>query len=52
MKERLGVLGFEPVASTPDEFGNWIKAEMPKWGKVIREADIKIQQLIRLAPTR
>jgi tripartite-type tricarboxylate transporter receptor subunit TctC len=43
VRERLGVLGFDPVASTPDAFGSWIKAELPKWGKVIREADIKIQ---------
>jgi tripartite-type tricarboxylate transporter receptor subunit TctC len=43
VRERLAVLGFDPVGSTPAEFGNWIKAELPKWSKVIREANLKIQ---------
>jgi tripartite-type tricarboxylate transporter receptor subunit TctC len=36
-------LGFETVASTPEEFSDRIRAEIPKWGKVIRDAKIKIQ---------
>jgi tripartite-type tricarboxylate transporter receptor subunit TctC len=43
VKDRLGQLGFEPVGSTPAEFGAWIKAELPKWDKVIRDSNIKIQ---------
>jgi tripartite-type tricarboxylate transporter receptor subunit TctC len=43
VRERLAVLGFDPVGSTPAEFGNWIRAELPKWSKVIREANLKIQ---------
>jgi tripartite-type tricarboxylate transporter receptor subunit TctC len=43
VRERLGVLGFDPVASTPGEFAQWIKAELPKWDKVIRDANIKNQ---------
>jgi tripartite-type tricarboxylate transporter receptor subunit TctC len=43
VRERLAVLGFDPVGSTPAEFGNWIKAELPKWSKVIREANLRIQ---------
>lgn len=27
---------FEVIASTPEQFGNWIKAEIPRWGKVIK----------------
>src|SRR5882757_2927482 len=34
VKDRLGQLGFEPVGSTPAAFGDWIKAELPKWDKV------------------
>jgi tripartite-type tricarboxylate transporter receptor subunit TctC len=43
VRERLAVLGFDPVGSTSEEFGNWIKAELPKWAKVVREANLKIQ---------
>jgi hypothetical protein len=32
------VLGFEPVANMPEEFAARIEAEIPKWGKVIRDA--------------
>ncbi len=41
--ERLAVLGFESVASTPEEFAAQIKRELPKWEKVVREANIKAQ---------
>src|SRR5262245_61186373 len=43
IKERLAVLGFESVASSPAEFARQIKADMEKWGKVIRAANIKAQ---------
>ncbi len=38
VKQRMAVLGFEPVANTPEEFAARIEAEIPKWGKVIRDA--------------
>jgi tripartite-type tricarboxylate transporter receptor subunit TctC len=41
MQARLMELGTEPVASTPDEFGIRIKAEIATWAKVIRAAHIK-----------
>ena len=41
VKERLAVLGFEPVASTPEEFAQHAKVEFGKWAKVIRESNIK-----------
>ena len=41
VKERLSVQGFEPVGGTPTEFGAYIKSEIAKWGRVIREAGIK-----------
>ena len=43
VKERMGVLGFEPVANTPEEFAARIKFEIPKWAKVIRDANIKAE---------
>ena len=41
VREKLVALGFETVASTPEEFAARIKLEIPKWGKVIRDANIK-----------
>jgi len=42
IRERMITLGFEPVANTPEEYAAWIKAEIAKWAKVIREANIRI----------
>jgi tripartite-type tricarboxylate transporter receptor subunit TctC len=42
VKEKLATLGFAPIGNTPDEFGAWIKAEVTKWAKVIRAANIKL----------
>jgi tripartite-type tricarboxylate transporter receptor subunit TctC len=44
IKERMAELGFETVGSTPDEFSARIRSEIPKWGKVIRDANIKADQ--------
>jgi tripartite-type tricarboxylate transporter receptor subunit TctC len=41
MKARLATLGFEPVASTPEEFGTQIRTEIERWGNVIRAANLK-----------
>jgi tripartite-type tricarboxylate transporter receptor subunit TctC len=43
MKERLATLGYEPVASTPEECAAQFRTEIAKWGKVIGEAGIKAQ---------
>ena len=43
VKERLTTLGFTPVANTPDEFGARIRLEMDKWGKVVRDAKLRIE---------
>jgi tripartite-type tricarboxylate transporter receptor subunit TctC len=41
IKERLATLGFEAIASSPEEFGARIRSDFEKWRKVIREANIK-----------
>ena len=35
-RETLGRLGFDVVASSPEEFARWIRAESEKWARVIR----------------
>jgi tripartite-type tricarboxylate transporter receptor subunit TctC len=43
VRERLMTLGFRPVANTPDEFAARIKLEIEKWGKVVRDANLRIE---------
>jgi tripartite-type tricarboxylate transporter receptor subunit TctC len=42
VKERLATLGFGPLAGTPQELATYIKTESAEWGRVVREANIKI----------
>jgi tripartite-type tricarboxylate transporter receptor subunit TctC len=41
VRERLSKEGADPVGSSPEEFAAYIKAEIAKWGKVIRAANIQ-----------
>ena len=43
MKERLSNQGIDPVAGGSDEFRKYMAAEIPKWAKVIRDANIAAQ---------
>jgi tripartite-type tricarboxylate transporter receptor subunit TctC len=42
MKERLATQGYEPVASTPEQFAELIRSEIETWGKIIQAANIKV----------
>jgi len=43
VKERLAGLGIFPfTAPTPGEFGDYIKSEIAKYGKVVRESGIRV----------
>jgi tripartite-type tricarboxylate transporter receptor subunit TctC len=35
---------FEPMASSPEAFANYIKAQTHKWGKLIREQNLSIDK--------
>jgi hypothetical protein len=41
--KRFNDQGVEVVASTPEGFANLIRSEIAKWGKVVKDADIKIE---------
>jgi tripartite-type tricarboxylate transporter receptor subunit TctC len=41
--DQLRKIGMEPIGDGPEKFAVLISAEMKKWEKVIREADIRIQ---------
>ncbi len=40
-RERLKKVAEEPLASTPEQYLEFLKTEIPRWGKVIKEANIK-----------
>jgi len=41
--QRISQEGADPVGSTPEQFTARVKAEVAKWGKVVREAGIGTQ---------
>jgi hypothetical protein len=45
----LATLGFDLIASSPEEFGARIRADFEKWAKVIRAANIKAESGILVA---
>ena len=43
VKARLNALGFDPIGTGGDEFARYIREEMAKYEKIIREAKIKAE---------
>jgi tripartite-type tricarboxylate transporter receptor subunit TctC len=42
IKERLASLGAEPQPMTPDEFGRFVRVDIAKWAKVVKESGAKV----------
>ena len=42
LRERLARDGADPVGSTPEEFGAYIKSELAQWRKVVQQAKAQI----------
>ena len=43
VKERYATLGIEPVGNTPAQFAEQIRADLARWEKVVRQANIRIE---------
>jgi len=43
LHEKLGELGLEVMGNSPEEFAAAIKAEIPRWAKVIRDGKITVE---------
>lgn len=41
VRQRFDALGFKLVGNTQEEFGEYIKMEIARWGKIIRDANIR-----------
>jgi tripartite-type tricarboxylate transporter receptor subunit TctC len=44
VKDRLARQGVEPQASTPQQLHDRIRSEIERWRKVVKDADIKIEE--------
>jgi tripartite-type tricarboxylate transporter receptor subunit TctC len=44
MKDRMAKEGLEPVGGPPSQFGDVLKRDVPKWKKVVKDANIKTIQ--------
>ena len=42
LKERLVSLGAEPQPMTPDEFGRFVRGDIAKWAKVVKESGARV----------
>jgi len=43
VRERLAGLAFDPIGGSPETFAAYLKTEVAKWSKVIRETGAKIE---------
>jgi tripartite-type tricarboxylate transporter receptor subunit TctC len=41
VQERMKAIGLEPLSSTSEEFGRFIKDEIPRWAKLIEISGVK-----------
>jgi len=42
-RSRYATLGIEPVGNTPAQFAEQIRADLARWEKVVRQANIRIE---------
>jgi tripartite-type tricarboxylate transporter receptor subunit TctC len=41
VKQRLHASGFEPITSTPDQYGEFVRVEVERWAKVVKMSGAK-----------
>ena len=41
LRERLAAEDVEPIASSPEELGRFMRSESAKWGKIVKAAGIE-----------
>lgn len=42
VREKLAIQAWDPLRHTPGDFAEWIKVEITKWGKIVRESGAKV----------
>ena len=44
VRDKLQAVDFEMVASTPEQFGEWIRKEILRWAAIIKQTGAKANQ--------
>jgi tripartite-type tricarboxylate transporter receptor subunit TctC len=42
-RERLAIMGAEGIGSTPEQFGAFVREEIVKWARVVKDAGLKVE---------
>jgi tripartite-type tricarboxylate transporter receptor subunit TctC len=40
---KISAIGIDPIGSTPQEFGAFLAKEIPRWKKIVQDADVKVE---------
>jgi len=43
VRERMAGFGFEPIGNTPEEFGAFVKEDIARWAKLVKETGAKVE---------
>ena len=43
--KRIETLGMEPAGGTPQELREWVRSELARWTKAVRDAGVQVQPL-------
>jgi len=44
VKTRLGEVGVEAITSTPEQFGQFMASEAARWGKLVKETNMRVEE--------
>jgi tripartite-type tricarboxylate transporter receptor subunit TctC len=43
VRERFAAMGLEPIARSPEQFAEFLKAERARYGAIIKQFNIKVE---------
>ncbi len=43
VRERMAGFGFEPIGNTPEQFGAFVKEDIARWAKLVKETGAKVE---------
>jgi tripartite-type tricarboxylate transporter receptor subunit TctC len=43
IRQRMTDLGFTPQGGTPQEFGEFVKRDLARWRKIVKETGVKVE---------
>jgi hypothetical protein len=39
----ISAIGIDPIGSTPEEFGAFLRKEMPHWKQIVQDGEVKVE---------